>query len=215
MTQSWHKDETPTMPYELPVGGEAGVYRYGWQKSVSDDGVIVCKVGLVADFNLKIRAVYDDGEVNFKIYIPAAVIDGEHIDYSKSRVHGETYPAGDWVEETIDGAKYYSAESGTVYPEYADEIIEVKIVAEYGSGINVDTTWSFTLRDYIDAVLETEAEGTWSAEQYETVKQIETEFFTAPEGDTETDSETTPETDGEGDPEADPEADPEQTPEGT
>ena len=179
MTQNWSKDEPPTMPYELPVGGEAGVYRYGWQKSVSDDGVIVCKVGLVADFNLKIRAVYDDGEVNFKIYIPAAVIDGEHIDYSKSRVHGETYPAGDWVEETIDGAKYYYAESGTVYPEYADEIIEVKIVAEYGSGINVDTTWSFTLRDYIDAVLATEADGTFTAEQYEIVKQIAEEFFAA------------------------------------
>ena len=179
MTQSWHKDETPTMPYELPIGGEEGVYRYGWQKSVSDDGVIVCKIGYVADFNLKIRAVYEDGEIKFKLYIPASVIDGDHIDYSKSRIHGESYPSGDWVEEKVDGVKYYYAESGTIYPEYVDEVIEIKIFAEYGSGVNVETTWSFTLGDYIDAVLATEADGTFTAEQYEIVKQIAEEFFAA------------------------------------
>lgn len=181
VSQKWSKNEKPTVPYELPVGGEEGVYKYGWQKSVDDEGVVIYKMGFVADYNLKIRAVYEDGEVYFKIYVPASVIEGEHIDYVNVSIHGESYPANYWEAETIDGAKYYFAESGVIYPEYANEVINVRIPCEYGSGVYVDTTWSFTLEQYIDAVLETEADGVWPAEQYATVKEIKDLYFGAAE----------------------------------
>ena len=181
-TQKWSKHETPVVPYETPIGGEPGVYKYGWQKSVSDDGVITYKMGFVADYKLKISAVYENGEVCFKILIPASVIDGEHIDFVNVSIHGESYPAGYWEPVSWGGENYYYAVSGVIYPEYADEVINVRIPAEYGSGVNVDTTWSFTLSDYINAVLATEAEGTWSAEQYATVKEIQAAYFGSTEG---------------------------------
>ena len=177
ITQSWSKDEKPTMPYELPAGGEEGVYRYGWQKTVNDEGVVVCKIGFVADWKLKVAAAYENGEVFFKILVPADVIDGEHIDYVNVSVHGESYPSGYWEPVEVGGVKYYVATTGVIYPEYADEVITVRIPAEYGSGIYVDTTWSFTLSEYIEAVLATEADGVWSAEQYATVKEIQTAYF--------------------------------------
>lgn len=180
-SQSWSKHEKPTIPYDTPVGGEPGVYRYGWQKSVNDDGVIIYKMGYIADYNLKISAVYENSEVYFKILVPAAVIDGEHIDFVNVSIHGESYAANYWEPITYGGEKYYYAVSGAIYPDHADEVIEVRIPAEYGSGVNVNTTWSFTLSDYIEGVLATEAEGTWPAEQYATVKEIRDLYFGAPE----------------------------------
>ena len=175
--QNWSKYEKPAIPYELPVGGEEGVYKYGWQKSVSDDGVIVYKMGYVADYNLKVKLIYSDGELYFKMYVPADIIDGDHIDFVNVSIHGESYPAKDWEAETIDGVKYYSAISGIIYPEFSDEVITVRIPCDYGSGIYVDTTWTLTLSSYIDRVLATEAEGVWSAEQYATVKEIRDTYF--------------------------------------
>ena len=182
LTQTWSKYETPEVPYELPVGGESGVYKYGWQKSVADDGTIIYKIGLVADYNLKIVAVWENDEVYFKVLIPAAVIDGDHIDFVNTSIHGESCPANYWEPITVDGKDYYYAVTGVIYPEYADEVIRIRIPCEYGSGVNVDTVWSFTLADYIEKVLATESEGKWSEEQYNVIKEIKAAYFPETDG---------------------------------
>lgn len=185
VSQNWSVNEKPEYPFDLPIGGEEGVYKYGWHKSTDSSGAIVYTVGYVADYNLKIRAVYENGELYFKLYAPAEIVDGGYIDFVNVSIQGEGYPKDFWEFEEIDGVKYCYAMTSNIAPEDAESPITVRIPCDYGKDVYVDTTWSFTLKNYIDTVLATEAEALWTEEQYNTVREIAELWLTKEEEDAE------------------------------
>lgn len=177
ITQSWMKSEIPTPPFELPFGGEEGVYKYGWIKETDDSGVIVCTVEYVPDYALKVRAVYEDDELYFKLYAPAEIVDGGYIDYINVSIQGNSYPKEYWGEEVVDGVRYCCAMTEIIDPENKDEIITVEIPCDYKKDVHVNGRWSFTLEDYINEVLKSEDEGIYSEEQYEIIHEIRDLYF--------------------------------------
>ncbi len=181
ISQTWMKSEEPIRPFELPIGGEEGVYKYGWKKEINDNGVIVYTVGLVADYSLKVRAVYENDELYFKLYAPAEIIDNGYIDYVNVLIQGENFGKKDWSEEEIDGVKYCYAVTGIIYPENANDEISVRIPCDYGKGVYVDTTWTFTVGEYINAVLETEADNVYTEDQYKVIHDIAENYISVNE----------------------------------
>ena len=181
ISQTWMKSEEPVRPFELPIGGKAGVYKYGWHKEINNNGVIVYTVGLVADYSLKVRAVYENDELYFKLYAPAAIIDEGYVDYVNVLIQGENFGKKDWGEEEIDGVKYCYAVTGIIYPDGANDEITVRIPCDYGKGVYVDTTWTFTVSEYIDIVLETEPDGVYTEDQYKTIRDIAETYLSVDE----------------------------------
>lgn len=181
VSQTWMKSEEPIRPFELPIGGEEGVYKYGWKKEINSNGVIVYTVGLVADYSLKVRAVYENDELYFKLYAPAEIIDDGYVDYVNVLIQGENFGKKDWGEEEVDGVKYCYAVTGIIYPENANEEITVRIPCDYGKGVYVDTTWTFTVSDYINIVLETEPDGAYTEDQYKMIHEIAENYLSVDE----------------------------------
>ena len=184
-TETWLKSEQPEFPYDLPLGGEEGVYKYGWNRSVNDDGVIVYTVGYVADYNLKVRAVYENDDLYFKLYVPASIVDDAYIDFYNVAINGEGFAARDWEYEEIDGEGYYFAVTGVIDPLDAEEVISIRVPCDYGKGVYVDTTYSFTVGEYVEAILKTEADALYSEEQYDIIRELQEIYLTKDEEDAE------------------------------
>ena len=172
ITQSWMASEEPEYPFTLSNEGVPGVYKTGWQKTIDESGMIICTAGYVADYNLKIRAVYENDELYFKLYVPSEIVDGGYIDFVNVKIQGEAYSKTEWYDETVDGVKYYYATTGVIETEGADEVITVRVPCDYGKGVYVDTTWSFTLKNYVNEILKTETENVYSEEQYTEIHKI-------------------------------------------
>ena len=174
-TQTWSKYEKPVFPYSLSTKELEGVYKNGWKRSVGEDGVITYEAGLVADFNIKVSAVYEDGSLFFNIFAPIYLMDEGYLDLVNVEISGERYPIRDWTEREVGGVRYAVAVTGEI--EDADEVITVRLPFDYiPDKAYVDSTWSFTLRDYVDTVLSNGAEA-YDPAEYAIVKSIKEDFF--------------------------------------
>ena len=178
VTQSWSVYEEPIKPFSLPADKKPGVYKYDWRKSVDENGTITYTAGKVADYPIKVNLGYDFG-LYFNIYIPADLIEEGYLEHSDVRIDGGAYPRTDWKEVEIGEAVYYCATTGTVDETDINRTIEVYLPCDYGNGISVQTSWQITLGEYFERVLDTEADKTYTEEQYDLVHELKDTYLPA------------------------------------
>ena len=180
VSQIWSKDEEPVKPFGLPTDKQPGVYKNAWNKSLEDDGSITYKAGKVADWPIKVNIGYDFG-LYFNIYVPAELIEGGYLEHSDVSIDGGSYLRTEWREAEIDGEPYYYATTGTIDESDINREIEVYLPCDYGNDIHVETTWRLSVEKYFEKVLATEADETYTAEQYDLVYELKELYLPEPE----------------------------------
>ena len=180
ISQVWSKDEEPVKPFGLPTDKQPGVYKNAWNKSLEDDGSITYKAGKVADWPIKVNLGYDFG-LYFNIYVPAELIEGGYLEHSDVSIDGGSYLRTEWRETEIDGEPYYYATTGTIDESDINREIEVYLPCDYGNDIHVETTWILSVEKYFEKVLATEADETYTAEQYDLVYELKELYLPEPE----------------------------------
>jgi hypothetical protein len=216
LSQVWSLDEEPIKPFGLPTDKQPGVYKNAWNKSIEEDGSITYKAGKVADWAIKVNLGYDFG-LYFKIYVAADLIDEGYLEHSDVMIDGGSYLRTEWREAEIDGEAYYYATTGTLEELDFEREIQVYLPCDYGNGIHVETTWIISVEEYFERVLATEADETYTAEQYELIYELKETYFpeteeTLPEGGADngeieggkTEDEEGEDTDSDADPEGEP-----------
>ena len=180
ISQVWSKDEEPVKPFGLPTDKQPGVYKNAWNKSLEDDGSITYKAGKVADWPIKVNLGYDFG-LYFNIYVPAELIEDGYLEHSDVSIDGGSYLRTEWRETEIDGEPYYYATTGTIDESDINREIEVYLPCDYGNDIHVETTWILSVEKYFEKVLATEADETYTAEQYDLVYELKELYLPEPE----------------------------------
>ena len=96
-------------------------------------------------------------------------------------IDGGSYLRTEWRETEIDGEAYYYATTGTIDESDINREIEVYLPCDYGNGIHVETTWILSVEKYFEKVLATEADETYTAEQYELMHELKELYLPEPE----------------------------------
>ena len=179
ITETWYYEDEPVFPYELPTTKEPGLYRYGWQKSVSEDGKVTYTGGRVADFDICVSAVYEDGEVYYKIYVPADIVEMGYLVFTGVSIGGAIYSSDEWEPVTVGEEYYYTVSTMALPEDDVDQVIEVVLPCDFpsqkGQIIEAITTWKVTLSEYVERVLEN-AE-LYDSESVDVVREISEKYF--------------------------------------
>ena len=176
--QLWAADEEPEFPFEIEDVSVQGIYKSGYFVYEGSDGCLTYEAGLVEDFKLKVSAVYSDEYLYFNIFIPAYLIDEGYIDFVNVKIMGDSYAIDDWDEREIDGERYAVAMTREITPDNVNDLIVVNVPFDYlPDKVYVNASWTFTLNDYVNRVLETESEGLYSAEEYALVTSIKEDYL--------------------------------------
>ena len=175
-TEIWCKGQTPEYPFDLPREKLAGMYKYGWRKSVNENGVVVYTAGLVADFDIKISVVYDT-HLYFNIFVPAFIFDDGYLDYLGVTIDGMDFPMSDWEKREVDGEFYYAAYTNYLDEETALNDISVFIPCDFSGNKRAETTWEINLTEYVERVLATEADAIYTEDEYALVHAVKTAFL--------------------------------------
>jgi hypothetical protein len=178
ITEVWEKGSEIVPPFTLPQQKEDGIYSYGWIKTYNEFGGVTYTSGYIADFDILIGAVYDD-YLFFNVYVPAMFIDEGYLDFLNVRIGGDDFPIDEWEECEVNGERYYRAYSTYIDDENINDIFAVTIPISYVGNKYINSTWYVTVREYVDMVLATEAEGVYTEGEYQVVHKIVEDFFSS------------------------------------
>lgn len=103
----WVVGEKPTAPFSILASGKDGMYKKGWLKTHEESGSVIFKSTYVNDFDIKVRAEYENEALCYLIYVPAFVFDDAYISYAEGKIDGFGFSSRDWVEKEIDDKSYY------------------------------------------------------------------------------------------------------------
>lgn len=171
----WLNGQQMSAPYIIEGEGVPGFYKYGWKKTIDETGRIIFEGGKVLDFEIKVSVRELYGSAYVKVYIPFNMVDEGYFSVSNSSINGIASTRNDWKEIEAGGVMYYYTEI-YVDAEDVNAPVNIKLACNFGDEL-IDTPWSVKVEDYIDRVLATEAEGTYSAEQYGYVKKMKASLF--------------------------------------
>lgn len=176
-TEIWCKGVSPEFPFDLPRGGVEGFYKYGWQKTVEDNGTVVYRAGLVGDFDVGVSVVYDK-HVNLNIYIPAFLVDEGYLDFNSVMIGDSDFPMDDWMPKTVDGKDYYYAY--TFYLDESDQLyddIQIVLPCYFENSQRAVSAFIISLPEYVERVLQTEADGIYTEDEYALVHSVRDELL--------------------------------------
>ena len=177
ITEVWEKGSQILPPFTLPQQKEDGIYSYGWTKTYDEFGGVIYTSGYIADFDILIGAVYDD-YLFFNVYVPAMFIDEGYLDFLSVRIGGDDFPIDEWEECEVNGERYYRAYSTYIDEENINDVFAVTIPISYLDNKYINSTWHVNMREYVDMVLATEADGVYTEGEYQVVHKIVEDFFT-------------------------------------
>lgn len=176
----WVKDEQPYPPFELLRAGKDGMYKKGWLKIFDSDAHVIFKSTYVNDFDVKIRAKYENDALWYLVYVPAFVIDESYISYSEGKIDGAGFSSADWTEVDIDGEKYYEYVTMDMNEDDIDRIVEISLPCDILDGkklVKTEGVYRINLSGYLAAVRKNEA--AYSAEQLAPLDELESRYLSA------------------------------------
>lgn len=172
----WLNGQAFSAPFEIEGEDAPGLYKYGWKKTVDEQtGLTTFEGGKILDFNIKVSARMLYGSAYIKVHIPFDMVDNGYFSVSNTKINGVTSTRNDWKEVEVDGVMYYCAEI-YVDPEDINDDVNLVLACNFNDEI-VDTPWSISVKEYIEAVLATEADGVYTAAEYQYVKNMKSELF--------------------------------------
>ena len=181
-TEVWDKSATIIAPFNIGQERVEGVYKRAWVTSYDEFGNHILTAGYLADYNIKIGAVYDDG-FYFNVYIPDYVIEDGLLDFLGVMLGDDDFPTDGWEYSEVDGKGYYFAFTGYIDEENLNDDIKIIIPMFTLDDKYVTTSWTFTAQEYIDLVLATEADGVYTEDEYSVIHRIVEDFFPEAEED--------------------------------
>lgn len=182
-TEVWDKNAQIIPPFNIGMERVEGVYKRAWVNSYDELGNHILTAGYLADYNVKIGAVYEDGNFYFNVYIPDYVIDEGMLDFRGVLIGEDDFATDAWEHKEVDGKGYYYAFSAYIDETNLNDAIKVVIPMFTLDDKYVTTSWTFTAKEYIDLVLATEADGVYTEDEYSVIHRIVEDFVPEVEED--------------------------------